>query len=60
MASVSIYLFYFFTKETPVVLYSFTLAKEVNIQIFKKFSEILVIRIIVCPGNLNADIQDVH
>ena len=35
MASVSIYLFYFFTKETSVVLYSFTLAKEVNIQIFK-------------------------
>ena len=35
MASVSIYLFYFFTKETSVILYSFTLAKEVNIQIFK-------------------------
>ena len=61
MASVSLYLFYFFTKETSFVLYTFALAKEVNIQIFEsslKFN--LVIRIIFWTGDSDADIQDIH
>ena len=61
MASVSIYLFFLFTKQTSVVLYSFALSKEVNIQILKsslKFN--LVIRIIFWTGDSTTVTQDIH
>ena len=61
MASVSIYLFSFFNKQTSVVLYSFALAKEVNIQVFKNFLKFnLVIQIILWTGDSNTDTQDIH
>ena len=61
MASLSIYLFFFFTKQTSVVLYSFALSKHVNKDILKsslKFN--LVIRIIFLTGDSSTDTQDTY